>query len=166
LGAGGHCKFLGHWKVSVPGIPVGFISGESGQATIQETFRRIAKSKGIDLTNDNVYKSFRVPQLNAAAELVGLTAVIHRYGLKVMIIDPIYLGLLTGDDASKASNLFAMGPLLAAVSRACLSASCTPILAHHTTQHLPPADREGRYKPITLENLADAGPRRRAGRRG
>jgi len=76
-----------------------------------------------------------------------------------MVIDPIYLGLLAGMDASKAANLFAMGPILSDLSQACLTAGCTPILAHHTTQHLPTVDKAGNYKPIDRPRLGRRGRR-------
>ena len=158
LGAGGGRKFLGQWAVPGPGVPVGFLSGESGQATIKETFARVAKHKGVCLAADNVHKCFRVPRLHSEAEMACLTAHIRRHNLRVVVLDPIYLGLLAGDASNvSAANLFQMGPLLLNVARACLRAGCTPILVHHTTKHLPQADAAGCFRPLDLENLAYAG---------
>lgn len=156
LGKGQGCKWLSKFPVPGPGVRIGFISGESGEATIHETFARAAKQKVIDLSHDNVFKNFRVPRLSLPAELAELASYIRQQGLRVIIIDPLYLGLLAGGGEVNASNLFETGPLLLGVAETCLRAGATPILIHHTVKRLAP-NKDGTFEPLKLEDLAFAG---------
>lgn len=157
LGAGSPARFLGKFSVAKDGIRVGFISGESGGATIKEIFRRVCAVRGSDLPSCSVYPEFRLPRLSQAQELQHLTGQIRHHGLQVIIIDPIYLSLLAGNAHAKATNLFDMGPLLKNITESCLEAGATPILVHHTTKRLPPANSSGLFEPIDLEDLAMSG---------
>jgi replicative DNA helicase len=157
LGAGSPARFLGKFAVGKEGIRVGFISGESGGATIKEIFRRVCAVRGTDLQSCNVYPEFRLPKLSQNQELQHLTSQIRHHELKVIIIDPIYLSLLAGNQHAKAANLFDMGPLLKNITESCLEAGATPILVHHTTKRLPPANNNGLFEPIDLEDLAMSG---------
>jgi hypothetical protein len=60
--------------------------------------------------------------------------------------------LLNGGNASDASNLYAIGPILLKVAKCCLEIGCTPIIAHHTRT----LERDF-FDPISLEHLAFAG---------
>ena len=51
LGAGSPTRFLEKFSIGKPGKRVGFISGESGGATIKETFQRICAVRGTSLAN-------------------------------------------------------------------------------------------------------------------
>lgn len=151
LGSGS--PFLEAFDVPKP-VRSAFISGESGEATLQETFFRICKSKGIRPEDAGVWWDTRLPQLAQNDELADLARGLAERGIEVVIIDPMYLCLLSGEDAQgkQASNLFDMGPLLLKVARACLSAGATPILATHARKNLiSPND------PIELEDLAFSG---------
>lgn len=157
LGVGNGCKFLGHFSVKEPGIRVGFISGESGGASIKSTFERVCQSKQVELAKCNVFPEFRLPKLGDAKELRALASQAKDKGLKVLIIDPIYLSLLAGASNVKSTDMLQMGPLLASVAEALLEAGATPILVHHTVKHLRPGDRDGRFEPIEREDLAQSG---------
>ena len=97
--------------------------------------------------------SFRLPQLANKSHLDTLVAKIKELKIEVVIIDPLYLCLLTGTTNVEASNLFQMGPLLREVAERCLEAGATPILVHHARK----AGRQATLEPTELEDLAFAG---------
>lgn len=153
LSLGTATPFLGHFDV-YRRVRVGFMSGESGEATLKETALRVCAAKGIDLAEADVYWGFRLPQLANAAELAALREAIVASKVEVLVIDPLYLSLLSGvgGDGPQASNLYQMGPLLLAVAKTCLDVGCSPILAHHFKLARPSPDA-----PPGLEDLAFAG---------
>jgi hypothetical protein len=153
LGTG---RLLGHFTLTAPPRRVGFVSGESGAATLKDLFERVCAQKGRDLADANVYPCFRVPKVTT--ELPVLTAMIRRHGWEVLFLDPLYLSLLAGHkDPDAAIKLHVVGPLLADLCGACLRLGCTPILVHHTTKHL--AGRKGAecFEPLELTDVHGAG---------
>ena len=130
---------------------VAVVSGESGHFSIQEIARRVCVAKGIRLQDTDTLWDFRLPKLSNALDMEALRVGLQRERVEVLILDPLYLCLLTGQTDLKASNLFDMGPLLLAIAEVCLSVKCTPILIHHTTKKMMPGD------PIELDDLAFAG---------
>lgn len=153
LSLGTGAPFLGQFSVPAS-IRVAIMSGESGQATLQETARRIAKAKDISLASANVLWGFRLPQLADPKHLDALRETIEDRQIEALAIDPLYLSLLAGVDSGgpQASNLYQTGPLLLAVANTCLSAGCTPILAHHFK-----LTRANHYAEPELEDLAFSG---------
>ncbi|MCY2989938.1 MAG: AAA family ATPase [Planctomycetota bacterium] len=147
----GGLPFLGRFPVPRR-LRVGVISGESGGATIKETFRRICKAASVDPQSLGVFWSFRLPHLSKSADVQELAVAIEEHGLDVIILDPLYLSLLAGNPNVQASNIYQMGPLLGEVTQACLEAGATPVLVHHTKM-----DNKPTYQPPELENLAFAG---------
>ena len=152
LAAGTRERFLGKFDVENP-RRVGVISGESGEATIRETARRICHSKRLDLSRLNVFWSFMLPQVSREEQLDKLAEAITANGLEVVILDPLYLSLLAGNATASAANMFDMGPLLSNLSNACLNAGATPILVHHTKK----LGKGDRFRLPELEDLAFAG---------
>jgi hypothetical protein len=153
LSLGSGTPLLGAFVVG-HGVRTVIVSGESGPPTIQETARRIAAAKGIDLATADVIWDFRLPRLSSDIELAELGRGLRACGARVSIIDPLYLALLAGqgDQGASASNLYDMGPLLLRVASTCLDAGATPILAHHARK-----TREKGYDPLDLDDLAFAG---------
>ena len=152
VSAGMREKFLDRFRVENP-RRVGVISGESGEATIRETARRICHSKRLDLSRLNVFWSFMLPQVSREEHLDKLTDAITANGLEVVILDPLYLSLLAGNSTASAANVFDMGPLLSNLSTACLNAGATPILVHHTKK----LGKGNQSRRPELEDLAFAG---------
>jgi AAA domain-containing protein/TOTE conflict system primase-like protein len=149
LGSG--LPFLGQFDVD-KATRTGFLSGESGPHTIQDTALNVCKAKGISLGDAGVWWGFTLPQLSQDDHLDALNAAIKKHSLEAIILDPLYLCLLAGNPDAKAGNLFDMGPLLARVAGTCLEAGATPVLAHHNIKRPPDP-----YAVPELEDLAFAG---------
>jgi hypothetical protein len=150
---GGAIPFLGQFDVPRP-VKTLVISGESGEATIQETMRRICRSKGIwpaDLEGF-VFWRFKLPKLGSVADVEALGKFIRDNGIEVTIIDPLYLCLMSGGRTIDTSNLFEVGPLLKTVCDICLEAGSTPFLVHHYRKN-----RMAPFDAPDMEDLAFAG---------
>ncbi|MEQ8788448.1 MAG: AAA family ATPase [Pirellulaceae bacterium] len=144
--------FLDSFKVERRAT-VGVVSGESGGAVIRNTFLRVCNSKGIEApSNLPIHWMMHMPSLSCLDNLDRLAQLITDREIEVLVLDPLYLGLLAGNPNAQASNLFDMGPLYSMVCRTCLDAGATPILVHHTSRTA--AKRKG---PPDLSDLAFAG---------
>ena len=138
--------FLGKFPVNGTASVV-LMCGEGGRSTLQETIRRIARSKGIhgQIGGGQLSWTTELPRLDQPADLDGVARLLKRKAAKLLILDPLYLMLPGGS----ASNLFAQGELLRGIGDVCQAAGTTLLLVHHTsksTKGMP-----------TLENLAWAG---------
>jgi hypothetical protein len=145
--------FLGEFATPRP-RRVLFLSGESGSATVQETAKRVCQAKGLtphDL-DGRVFWGFELPKLSNPDDVAELAAYIREHGIEVVIVDPLYLCLLSGNSKLDAANLFDVGPLLQTITSACLDAGATPILIHHLRKN-----RDNPNAPPELEDLAFAG---------
>ncbi|MCX7428772.1 MAG: AAA family ATPase [Planctomycetia bacterium] len=151
LSLGSGTRFLGQFHAEC--VNCGFWSGESGAATIRETAKRVAEAKGVDLRNASVVWSFELPKLGELDQVAALGELIAERHLDVVVIDPLYLSLLSARTASGASNLFAMGATLAPLSALAQTTGCTPILLHHFRKNSAVDDDE----PAGLAELSQAG---------
>lgn len=144
------CEFLGRFDVPLA-TRVGIMSGESGAATLQETARRVAKAKGLQLSAcSNLVWCFDVPQLGDQTHIEALGKMIEKHELEVLILDPTYLMMLgIGNDAG---NLFIVGALLKSLGELAQKTGCTPLLCHHLKKSVAEP-----YEPAELENIAWAG---------
>jgi hypothetical protein len=151
LGSG--TPFLGQFPIPKK-LRVAFLSGESGDHTIQETALRICDAKRVKLQEVDVLWGFDLPQLANSSHMAEVQRGITEHGITFLVIDPLYLCLLAGvgEGTVDAKNLFQMGPLFAQVSKTLLSAGCTPMLSHHTIKRPP-----NPFEPLDLEDLAYAG---------
>lgn len=155
LSLGTGTPFLGHDEFIVPDpINVLMLSGESGGYTLQETARRIALARGRMLSTARIYWGFTLPQLGNAMHLSELANQIRAHEIKVAIIDPAYLCLLSaGMNTNITSNVFGMGALLKGISEIARDTGCTPIIAHHTRK----GDRANLFGVPDLEDLSGSG---------
>ncbi len=146
--------FLGEFQAVPRAVRTAVLSGESGEATLQDVARRVCEARGFGIEDANVLWKFDLPSLSSALDLAELQRGVKANCIEVLIIDPLYLCLLSGqtDQHRQAGNLFDMGPLLYGIAQACLSVGCTPILIHHSVKRL--ADP---LEPMELEDLAFAG---------
>jgi replicative DNA helicase len=147
--------FLGRFKVYSK-HQVLLVSAESGEATLQEVGRRIARARGIDHPGDlGIRWSFRLPQLANLLDRAAFRAGLESLGSEgVCILDPLYLAMLAGADCRpvEAGNLYSIGPLLLGLAQDCQGAGWTPLLCHHARKNL---DR--RLEPMELDDLSFAG---------
>ena len=133
---------------------VGVWSGESGAATIRETAQRIAESKGgISLADVDCLWCFDLPRLFNSTTSPPGRQVIRGEGLRVAILDPLYLALLSPETASGASNVFLMGAMLQGLTKLGQDTGCTVVLLHHFRKGGQP-DEEN---PAGLEELSQSG---------
>ena len=111
------------------------MTGESGDATTQETMRRIARSKPwINLADyTNAICSFDLPRLGQPQTKRELERFITDNGLEVLVIDPAYLCLDLGDDAG---NLFIVGKKLRELTDIGHATGSTIIIIHHNKKSI------------------------------
>lgn len=147
LALGGH--WLGRFKVN-RACRVLFMSGESGEGTIQDRARVIAGKAGYPLANvGNFYYSPHLAQFGHVTDMRRLRKSLEQDECEVVCIDPAYLCMNTeGGERS----IFAMGPLLRSVSELCQEVGATLILCHHCRKNI--ADP---FEPPQLENIAFSG---------
>jgi hypothetical protein len=125
-----------------------FISGESGDATIKESCRRIARAAGREFREtQGWFYTPTLPRLANPADMSELGRKIKGEGIGILVIDPAYLCM---DVGGRESSVFAMGSQLARVAEVCSKHRCTPIIAHHTTQ------QRAKAKDFTPPALHDA----------
>lgn len=132
LSLASRCYFLGKFHIPTA-VRVALMSGESGDATIQETARRIARSKiwpNLSDYEDAVW-SFDLPRLGHPQTKRELAKFIADQGLEVLIIDPAYLCLDLGDDAG---NLFSVGKKLRELTDIQHETGCTIVIIHHNVK--------------------------------
>ncbi len=135
---------------------VAVISGESGEATLQDTATRIAHSRGRLLGDALVYWGFKLPQLGINEHLQAIRKAVDDHGIEVVIIDPAYLCMLRGENGSSVNfaNLFEVGSLLLKVSQVFAGADCTPIILHHESKG---AMNVRQNAPMELQHLSMSG---------
>ena len=144
--------FLGKFNVAEP-AKVCVLSGESGMATLRETARRVCRAKGwaSEQVGNRWLISADLPRLADVADILRLRALVKKYGIDVLIVDPVYLAL--GVDSSQAANRFEMGQLLRPLGELAEDTGCTPILIHH----IRTASAKAYGKPPELSDLSHAG---------
>jgi len=151
LSLGSGTPFLGRFNAER--VAVGFWSGESGAATIRETAKRIAESKGVDLAECDVLWCFDLPRLSRLEHVDHLAETIRGHGVRVAFLDPLYLCLLDAETAAAASNQFAMGVAYSHLTELGQQTGCTVDLLHHFRKTGQVDDEN----PCPLEELSQAG---------
>jgi hypothetical protein len=146
--ASGGC-FLGRLKVNREYRTL-VMSGESGLGAIQETARRVSKSRGKELKDlTNLIWSPDLPKFASMDHLDALEQLLRDNGTEVLFIDPAYLAMPSAD----AGNLMAQGELLRNVGEVCQRMGVTLVLCHHTKRNTG----QDAYEPLELQHLAWAG---------
>lgn len=121
-------KFLGEFDVKGR-QPVMFLSGESGEATLQDNLRMMAQAKGLnDWELRDLHIGFKLPKLDDPNCVEDLVTEMRDKGVGIMFIDPLYRSLRVGD---AASNVYAMGAQLDLIAERIHAAGITVVLLHH-----------------------------------
>lgn len=143
-------RFLNAFDVTRP-IRAALVSGESGQATIQETARRVARSKSRKnlAQYENAFWSFDLPKLGQPDTVNNIVTYIRQHKLELLILDPAYLCMPLGDSAG---NMFIVGAMLADLTQIMAQTGCTIILCHHTRKTATES-----FAPAELDSIAWAG---------
>lgn len=134
-------------------VPVAMWSGESGLPTIQETARRIARSKGVALQDVDAWWCASIPRLSIDEQLVHFEQTLKDNGIQVAIIDPLYLSLLGQQTAGSAGNLFAMGAALLPITEIGQRLGCTIVTLHHYRK----TGADDNSNPCQLDDLSQSG---------
>ena len=127
---------------------VAVMSGESGLPTIQNTAKRIAHSKGVELEDLDIIWTEDLPRMGDPVRLNQLSLDLKEHGVQVLFVDPAYM-TMPGKDAA---NLIIQGELLASLNNVCKAHGITLVLAHHVTR----AAGKGK-KDVDLADLAWSG---------
>jgi replicative DNA helicase len=153
ISLGSATPFLRRYRVPRV-VRAGMLSGESGKHALQQTALRVCEARGIALASADLFWEFVLPQLANLTHLAVLADSLRKQGIEVLLLDPLYLCLLSGNEAKglQAGNLFDIGPLLLNVSKTCLDAGCTPFLIHHTKKNLSDP-----FQPLELNDMAFSG---------
>lgn len=157
LGSG--TPFLGKFRTQM--VNVAFWSGESGAVVVRETALRIAKARGVALPDCSILWGFDLPKLSEPADLKAMAEVIKenklqeidKHELQVVVVDPLYLSLLSADTAGRSSDLFFMGTVLQPLTQLGQDTGCTFILIHHFRKNSQVDESE----PAGLEELTQSG---------
>lgn len=149
LGTG--TRFLGRFDVP-QAVPVGIISGESGNATLRQTMRQVARARNRSFTPASIFWGLSLPRLSNREHLEALEEWIVTNSLRVAILDPAYLCLLAGSTIN-AANVFEMGQVLFTLTELGQRTGCTIILIHHFKK----PTRETRFAVPSLEDMSMSG---------
>lgn len=142
-------RWLGYYEIP-EAVRVGIMSGESGAATIQETYKRVCRSKGWNPEYvDGLVFSFQVPQFGRPEHMDALRRFAIENELGVLMVDPTYLCLDIGD---QAGNLFSVGAELQKLTEGLADTGVTLMLAHHSKKKTAEP-----FVPLELEDIAWSG---------
>lgn len=152
LGTG--TQFLSHPDFVVPErVMTCLLSGESGGFVLRETAQRICTARNRTLSTADVVWGFDLPQLANPEHLDVIEETIRDRGIRVLMVDPAYLSLLSGTSGINPGDVFAMGAILKPIGELGVRTGCTIVVAHHTRKK----DRKERFQPTDLEDLAMSG---------
>ncbi|WP_165440779.1 AAA family ATPase [Rubripirellula amarantea] len=142
--------FLSRFKVNEP-QRVLFLSAESGKASLKETAKRVATSKGLCLSAmEAIYWNFWVPRVREEQHLTVLDHQIDESKAKVVILDPLYLMLEGTHQASVSDN----GQQLQTLCGRFLAGGVTPVLVDHVKRS---SLNSSTFKPLELLDITGAG---------
>lgn len=125
-------NFLGCDFFTVPRARrVMFMSAESGLKAIQRLARRIAASRGYELSEvENLLWCPTVPFIGSDRDCATIGKIIKDHGIEWAIFDPLYMML----DGRDANNLYAQGVQFRRLQEACRETGAEFDLLHHNSR--------------------------------
>ncbi len=144
--------FLGEFEVPEP-APVLFLCGESGASKIRRQARHICEARGLNLRSLPIFWGFDLPKLCQPAHVEALAELIERKGIRLAIVDPLYLSLFTAESAGRSGDLYTMGATFEPLTAVCRSTGASILLIHHFRKNRYDDDQE----PCSLDELSQAG---------
>ena len=137
-------------------VRVAVFSGESGAATLKDAASRVCQARGLTLEGcDALWEPEQLPRLSDAGDRDELRRGLAEAGVRLVVIDPLYLCLGGGGERIAASNLYEVGPALHQAARACLDAGATPLFVHHANKSA--GKKTDPAEPPDLDDLAFSG---------
>lgn len=125
-----------------------FITGESSARGSMRRIRRAVESRGLgryDVGDELRIETMHFPNLPDPEDCDAVSEAVLRFGIEVVIVDPLYMGL----SGVSTTNLTEVGPALRRFKEACTPAAM--ILAHHVKKSTDYSDAPN------LEDLSQAG---------
>ena len=144
-------KFCGHFDVARQ-CRVAIWSGESGRRKVQRILTAQRETHGI-ISPIPLFLNFALPKLSLQEHLEVLHDVITKNEIDVCIFDPLYMALLTANNAGLAGNVYAMGVVLEPLTQLGQATNCTIEACHHFKKTVA-VDQD---EPCSLEELSQAG---------
>jgi len=145
-------RFLDEFDVPEP-APVLFLCGESGASKIRRQSRHVCEARGLTLRNLPIYWGFDLPKLCQPLHVEALADLIKEKGIKLAIVDPLYLSLFTAETAGRSGDLFTMGATFEPLTAVARETGAAILLIHHFRKNR--ADDQA--EPCSLEELSQAG---------
>lgn len=142
--------FLNHFQVNRR-TSVLIMTGESGEATVNETLKRIARAKWVEL-NDDLMVSHDLPRIEDPSHIRAFKQVLKAYRPEVVVLDPAYL-MMTGDDAQ---SIFKTGAVLRNLADVCNGEGAGVAVCHHTRKKSTYRGADP-FTPPELEDLSYSG---------
>ena len=134
-------------------VKVALFSGESGLGALQNTSQRVARSKGWSLDQiDNYTVCPDLPRLGEPSDLRHLRRVIEQRELKAVGLDPAYLCMDIGDDAS---NLFKVGKFLGPLAEIGQKTGCTIVVIHHNKKQVADPSAPAELADVAWSGFAE-----------
>lgn len=143
--------FLGHFAVPAK-VNVAFVADESSLAVAESTAERICAARDVDLRDCSVQWSFRSPNLGCESGVDDLCDRLGNIRATVVIIDPIYLGVMP-IMADTASTIAHVAGLLRHLEIECLRNGVTPIVV----RQLPKAKAANAGRDVSTDAALDVG---------
>lgn len=125
-------KFLGQYEVMEPRKVI-IASGETSPKEMQVRISRVlrARDKETAALEGRLLWLPRTPKMNAKGHLALLRSFLQKHEPAVIIIDPLYVSMLSGDTSTQSGDIMRTGPILDNLNQICKEQNVTAVVCHH-----------------------------------